>query len=116
GAELLGNEDIALHDAELVGGVAEVAAARTDHHLQSDLDLLAHRSNHARAGRGAAFGQAGAELDAVGAPALRVHGGLHRIQADFKLAAAWPDLRLRYHTRQRFSRTMGWPALQPNAS
>src|SRR5262249_37718434 len=61
------------------------------------------------------FGQAGAKLNAVCAAALGVHGRLQRIQADFKLPARGTDLRLRYHTRQRFSRTMGWPALQPKA-
>src|SRR5262249_48384944 len=100
---------------ELVGGIAEVAAPRANHHLQPDLDLFSHSGNHPRAGRGAAFGQTGAELNAIGAASLCVYRGLHRVQTDLKLPASGTNLRLGYHTRQRFSRTMGWPALQLNA-
>ena len=58
-AELFCDEDIALHDAEFIRAVAEISAARTDHYMQSDCNLLAHGGNHARAGRGAAFRKAG---------------------------------------------------------
>src|SRR5690242_16080612 len=64
GAKLLSDEDIALHDAEFISRIAEVAAAWTDHHLQTDLDLFAHCSDHAGAGRGASFRQSGAEFHA----------------------------------------------------
>jgi len=59
GAELFSNQDVALHDAELVRAIAEVSAARTDHHLQPNHYFLAHCGDHARAGRGAAFRKAG---------------------------------------------------------
>src|SRR5690242_4521040 len=49
-AELFGNQDVALHDGEFVRVVAEISAARTDHHLQPNFDALAYRGNHACAG------------------------------------------------------------------
>src|SRR6478609_432156 len=69
-AELLCDEDIALHDAELVGTVAEISATRTDHYMESNLNLLAHGGNHPRAGRGAAFRKAGTQLYPISAAML----------------------------------------------
>src|SRR6476661_8085645 len=68
--ELFCDEDIALHDAELVGAVAEIAAARTDHYLKANSNLLAHPGNHAGAGSGAAFRKAGTQFNPVSAATL----------------------------------------------
>src|SRR5450755_40166 len=115
GAELPGDQDVSLHDAEFVRGVAEVATARTKHDVQSYLYFLTHRSDHARAGRGATFRQTGAKLHAVCSAMLRSYGGFHGVQTYFQQNRAFADLRLRYHTRHRFSRAMGCPALQLKA-
>ncbi len=114
-AELFCDEDVTLHDAEFVGAVMEISAARTDHYLYADRNFFAHRGNHACAGRGAAFRKSGAEFNPVRTASLGGHGGLHRVKTYLQQDLAGTDLRLGYHTRQRFSRTMGCPALQLKA-
>src|SRR5690348_4203441 len=69
-AELFCNQDIALHDAEFIRAVAEITAARTDHYVESDLNLFAHGGNHPRAGRGAAFRKSGTQFNPISTSAL----------------------------------------------
>ncbi len=84
GAELLGHEDVALHRFEFVRGVAKVAGARADHHVQGDSYFLAHGGDHSGAWGGAACGEVGAQLDARCAAALGGNGGLDGIERDFQ--------------------------------
>jgi len=59
GAELFSNQDVALHDAELVLGYSR-SLRRADGSLLATQSLFfAHCGDHARAGRGAASGKAG---------------------------------------------------------
>lgn len=84
GAELFGHEDVALHQFEFVRGVAKVAGARANHHLQVDSYCLSHRSDHSGAWGGATCGEVRAQLDARCAAALGGDGGLDRIKRDFQ--------------------------------
>src|SRR6476469_3789742 len=70
GPKLFGNQDVALHDAELICAVTEVSAAWANHYLQADANLFAHCGDHTGTGRGAAFGKARAKFNAVCAAAL----------------------------------------------
>src|ERR1041385_2821696 len=69
-AKLFCDQDIALHDTEFIRAIAEIAAARPDHYLQADSNLLAHSGNHACAWRGTAFRKAGTQFNAVSAATL----------------------------------------------
>src|SRR5438309_1531016 len=68
--ELFCNQDIALHDAKLIGAVTEITSARTDHYMESDLNLFTHGGNHSRAGRGAALRKSGTQLNPISASAF----------------------------------------------
>src|SRR5580765_3277416 len=97
-AELPGDEDVTLHDVELISAVAEVSSARANHDLQTDCDFLAHGGNHAGAGCGAAFRESGAELNSVRAAALGGRRGFNRVKTYFQQNFAGTNLRLSYHT------------------
>lgn len=84
GAKLFGHEDVALHQFEFVRGVAKVAGARANHHVQADVDCLAYRGDHSGAWGGSSCGQVRAQLDARCTAALGGDGGLDRVKRDFQ--------------------------------
>src|SRR3954447_3477363 len=69
-SKLFCDQDIALHNTEFIGAVAEISATRPDHYMQANCNLLAHRGNHSCTGCGAAFRKASTEFNAVSAAAL----------------------------------------------
>jgi hypothetical protein len=84
GAELFGNENIALHDAEFIRGVTEITASRTNHYLQANFCFLTYRCDHAGTGRSAAFGQTGTKFNPVCSTTFSCDGGFHRIKANLQ--------------------------------
>jgi hypothetical protein len=68
--ELFCDQDVTLHDADFLRAIAEVSAARPDHYMQADLNLLAHGGNHACAGRDTAFIKACTQFNTVSATTL----------------------------------------------
>lgn len=84
GAELFGEQDVALHDLEFVRGVAEISSPWAHQHVKRESDPLADHGNQPRARGDASIVERAAELDAVCPAALGGHRGGDGIDSDFE--------------------------------
>src|SRR5689334_15584033 len=81
--KILGEGNVAAHDLDFFGSVAEISTAGTDNDLQANGELGADYFDQAGTRGDSALDQIAAQLDAVSAALLRSHCRRHRVDADF---------------------------------
>lgn len=84
GAELLCRGDVVLHDLKFVVGIAEIAAARSNHDVKRDGNRPARNADRPAAGCNAPAGEIAAKLHTMRSAALGRHRGFNGIGAYFK--------------------------------
>src|SRR5690349_4127208 len=82
-AQLLCHEDIALHDAELVDGIAKITRARPNHYVQTNRDLLTGGGHEPRTRCNSALRQPAAQFHPFCPAALSCDRRFQRIDTYF---------------------------------